>query len=75
MARLIPLLMLMSSCVGFSPVPVFEAYKGTPPCFRQPVLISAKAALLAFSEGRFNTYVCVCSVDGAAHMDRYTLSY
>lgn len=47
-------------------MPLFEAYKGYPPCFRQPVLVPlgvGSGAVLALAEGRNNSY-CSGTNDG-----------
>lgn len=53
----------LSAANAFSSVPVFQAYVGYPPCFRQPVLVVLNAtSVLAFAEGRNNTYWWVLAV-------------
>jgi hypothetical protein len=51
MAFIAKLTLLASAAVAWSPQPVFQAYVGYPPCFRQPVLVVAGSSLLAFAEG------------------------
>ena len=46
------------------PLPVFEAYKGYPPCYRQPLLVpTGNNNLVVFVEGRNNSY-CSGTNDG-----------
>jgi sialidase-1 len=48
----------------FNTVPVFQAYVGFPPCYRQPVLVVIdERTVLAFAEGRNNSY-CSGTSDG-----------
>ena len=55
--------LLFSRAAG-SLVDLFEAYKGQPTCYRQPILLALNSShLLAFAEGRDNGY-CSGGADG-----------
>lgn len=62
-SALVPVALGAALAAAFSPQPVFQAYVGYPPCYRQPVLVIAGSNVLAFAEGRNNTY-CSGTSDG-----------
>lgn len=66
-ARALAVAAVCAAAAAFHAVPVFQAYVSYPPCFRQPVLVTTPGTLLAFAEGRNNTY-CSGTNDGNVKM-------